>query len=108
MILLSGLFILGITIGGYRLPVVFFLAFGFLVSLVSGFQFPVALKMQGGSGSAVSQAFSADLMGAACGTMVTSLLLIPYLGIVWTTLVLMGLKLSSISLWQIGFFRGRP
>jgi spermidine synthase len=108
LILLSGLFILGITIGGYRLPVVFFLAFGFLVSLVCGFQFPVALKMQGGSGSAVSQAFSADLMGAACGTMVTSLLLIPYLGIVWTALVLMGLKLSSITLWQKGFFRGRP
>ena len=38
----------------------------------------------------------ADLMGAAWGTLVTSVVLIPYFGIVWAAVGLIGLKLSSL------------
>jgi hypothetical protein len=68
-----------------------------MVSLVCGFQFPVALHLGGGGRSAVTRSFSADLMGAACGTLVTSVFLIPYFGIIWTTAGLIGLKLTSLS-----------
>jgi spermidine synthase len=72
--------------------------FGFIVSLVSGFQFPVALHLRGDTASAAAQSFSADLMGAACGTLFTSLVLIPYAGIYWTAMALMGIKTSSLIL----------
>ncbi len=98
LILLIGCFILGIFMGGERLPVSFFMIFGFLVSMASGFQFPIALQLQGGGKSAIAQSFSADLMGAACGTLITSLLLMPYGGILWTAVALMGVKMSSVIL----------
>jgi spermidine synthase len=81
---------------GDRLPVAFFLVFGFVVSLICGFQFPVALHLRGGDASAVTQTFSADLIGAACGTLVTSVVLIPYFGIIWATAGLIGLKFCSM------------
>lgn len=98
LVLLPAGFVGGLFLLGVRLPAAFFMVFGFLVSLASGFQFPVALKLQGESKSAVTRSFSADLMGAACGTLVTSLLFIPYGGLVWTALALMGIKLSSLVL----------
>jgi spermidine synthase len=93
--LLVGCFILGLITGGERLPVSFFMLFGFTISLVSGFQFPIALQLQGGGKSAISQSFSADLIGAACGILITSLLLMPYGGIQLAAAVLMGVKMSS-------------
>ena len=81
---------------GDRLPVAFFLVFGFVVSLICGFQFPVALHLRGGDAPAVTQTFSADLIGAACGTLVTSVVLIPYFGIIWATAGLIGLKFCSM------------
>jgi spermidine synthase len=92
------IFILMIVMGGHRLPAVLFLLFGFCISLACGFQFPVALQMAGGGNSAVTRTFAADLIGAACGTLVTSLLLIPSCGVIGAAAGLILLKLSSLLL----------
>ncbi len=91
-------FILAVVGFGDRLPASFYLLFGFSVSLVCGFQFPVALFLKGSGNTAATRTFSADLMGAACGTLLTSVVLIPYVGILPAAGVLMGLKLLSLIL----------
>ena len=96
LILLMGVLIVALRQGSYRLPVSFFLFYGFVVSLICGFQFPVALYLRGGDAPAVTQTFSADLIGAAFGTLITSVVLIPYFGIIRTVAGLIGLKLLSI------------
>jgi spermidine synthase len=96
-IVLMVVFIAAIQYVGDRLPVAFFLGFGFLISLVCGFQFPAAFQLQGGDNRAASFSFSADLIGAACGVLITSIVLIPYHGIIWATLGLLCLKLSSLA-----------
>jgi spermidine synthase len=92
------LFILAIQAYADRLPMVFYLVFGFVVSLACGFQFPVALHLRGEDRLAVTRSFSADLMGAACGTLLTSVILIPYMGILWAAGGLIGLKAISLVL----------
>ena len=92
------LFILAITNFADHLPVAFYLAFGFVVSLVCGFQFPVALYLRGNDNIAATHSFSADLIGAACGTLLTSVILIPYVGILWAAGGLICLKLISLIL----------
>jgi spermidine synthase len=92
------LFILAITRFADRLPIAFYLAFGFMVSLACGFQFPVALYLSGSDNIAATRSFSADLMGAAWGTLLTSVILIPYAGILWAAGALIGLKLMSLML----------
>ncbi len=96
LIILMGLLIIALEYGGDRLPVAFFLIFGFVVSLACGFQFPVALYLRGGGKSAVTRTFSADLIGAACGTMITSVVLIPYFGIIWAAAGLICIKVMSL------------
>ena len=96
LILLMGVLIVALRQGSYGLPVSFFLFYGFVVSLICGFQFPVALYLRGGDAPAVTQTFSADLIGAAFGTLMTSVVLIPYFGIIRTVAGLIGLKLLSI------------
>ncbi len=97
LILLMGLLIVALKQGSYHLPVSFFLFYGFLVSLICGFQFPVALYLRGGEAPAVTQTFSADLIGAAFGTLMTNVVLIPYFGIIWAAAGLIGLKLLSLT-----------
>jgi len=63
-----------------------------------GFQFPVALHIKGGDNMAATRAFSADLIGAGCGILLTSVILIPYVGLLWTAVGLIGLKLASFTL----------
>ena len=92
------LFVLAIVSFADRLPVSFYLVFGFAVSLACGFQFPVALYLKGSDNAAAARTFSADLIGAACGTLVTSVVLIPYVGILWAAAALIGLKLTSLVL----------
>jgi spermidine synthase len=92
------LFVLAIVSFADRLPVSFYLVFGFAVSLACGFQFPVALYLKGSDNAAAARTFSADLIGAACGTLVTSVVLIPYVGILWAAAALIGLKLVSLIL----------
>ncbi len=100
LILLLGGYILAVHHGGGALPVGLFLVFGFAVALCCGFQFPVALHVRGGSNRAVAGTFSADLIGAALGTMVTSVGGIPLTGLIWTAAGLIGLKtLSLTALW---------
>jgi spermidine synthase len=96
LIFMMGILILALKMGGDRLPSFFFLIFGFMVSLACGFQFPVALHLGGGENSAVTRSFSADLIGAACGTLITSLVLLPYFGLIWATAGLIVLKLASL------------
>ncbi len=96
LIVLLGLLIFAFVKGGNQLPVIFFLIFGFVVSLICGFQFPVALYLRGDDAHAVTRTFSADLIGAACGTLVVNVVLIPYLGIIWTASCLIGLKIFSL------------
>lgn len=100
LIILMGLFMLGVFYGGDRLPESVYLVFGFFVSLTCGFQFPVALNLRKDDNSAAARTFSADLMGAACGTLATSVVLIPYFGLLWAAAGLMILK--GISLAIIG------
>lgn len=95
MMVLMGLLMVALKQIGHHLPVVFYLVFGFSVSLICGFQFPVALYLRGGDAPAVTRMFSADLIGAAFGTLMTNVVLIPYLGIIWTAASLIGLKIFS-------------
>jgi len=96
LIILMGLLIVVLKLGGHRLPASFFLIYGFVISLICGFQFPVALHLRGGDAPAVSRTFSADLIGAAFGTLITNVMLIPYFGIIWAAAGLIGLKLLSL------------
>jgi len=91
-------FILAIVNFADHLPVSFYLVFGFMVSLGCGFQFPVALYLKGSDNAAATRIFSADLIGAACGTLLTSVVLIPYVGILWAAAALIGLKFVSLVL----------
>jgi spermidine synthase len=96
LIVLPLLFVTALAAFGERLPADLYLVFGFGVSVACGFQFPVALYLRGGGGAAAARTFSADLMGAACGTLVTSIVLIPYFGIIWAAAALAGIKLISL------------
>ncbi len=81
---------------GDRLGQAFYLFLGFTVSFACGLQVPAALRLRGDSGRAVTAVFSADLIGAALGTLVTSTILIPYLGITGAIGALLGLKVLSL------------
>ena len=74
----------------------FYLFLGFAVSFTCGLQFPAALRLRGDDGRAAPGVFSADLIGAALGTLATSTILIPYLGITGAIGALMGLKVLSL------------
>lgn len=98
LLMLLGGFLLAVQLGGDRLPVFFYLIFGFAVSAACGYQFPVALRLGGGGNPAAARAFSADLVGAACGTLATSVVLIPFLGLFPAAWCLIGLKAASFLL----------
>ena len=86
---------------GDRLPMVFFLVIGFSISLAGGLQFPIALYLRGDDSLALTRTFSADLVGAACGTLFTSTVLIPYCGILKTAGALIVLKLVSMTILKV-------
>ena len=77
---------------------VFFLLYGFLFSLLCGFQFPVAARIIGEENSPAAGCLAADLAGAALGTLAVGVLLIPLFGIGLATLFLILLKISSLIL----------
>ena len=89
-------YIAAVRKSGDPMPVAFFLVFGFTVSLICGSQFPVALSLRGDDNAAATRAFSADLMGAAFGTLFTSVVLLPYLGLMGTAAGLIALKTLSL------------
>ncbi len=73
-----------------------FYAFGFVISVLCGLQFPLVAGNASGQDSRAARAFSVDFVGAAFGCILVSALLIPFLGIVSACLVLIGLKVTSI------------
>ncbi len=97
IILLLAMFLLALVTAHDQLQPGFFLLFGFAISLLCGCQFPLALALGGGDNPAAARAFSADLIGAACGTLLTSLLLIPFLGILWATAGLILVKAAGMA-----------
>lgn len=102
IILLTGTFAVTVSTVGENLPAVFFFIFGFLFSFACGFQFPTILRMVGDRDKQAGQAFTADLVGAAFGALLTSILLIPYTGLAGTALAIMGLKTTSLILTGAG------
>ncbi len=100
LISLAGLFAISISIlqAGDQMPLIFLILFGFAISMACGAQFPLSLNLRGDNSSAAASLFSADLMGAACGTLITSVVMMPYLGIVWTAVGLICLKLASLTI----------
>nr|CBX29687.1 hypothetical protein N47_J06680 [uncultured Desulfobacterium sp.] len=100
LILLTILLILIFLKGGDKIPLSVFLLYGFIVSMICGFQFPTALKLMGDSNPSVTRLFSADLIGAAAGTLLISVAIIPYFGIVRAAIALIILKLVSLILMR--------
>ena len=98
LMLLLAAFMVALHLGGDRLPASSYLVFGFAVSLACGCQFPLVLQLGGGGNPAAARAFSADLVGAACGTLVTSVVLIPWFGLFPAALSLIALKSASLVL----------
>jgi spermidine synthase len=88
-------FIAAVRIFGDGLPQWFFYGGGFLISLLCGFQFPLALDRAGAGGRATAGIFAVDLVGAACGALVASTLL-PYLGLEGMAAALIGVKIVSL------------
>jgi len=86
-------------------PEILFYVFAFFISLLCGLQFPMVVHACGGSESAAARCFSVDLVGAAFGGFVLSVLIIPYSGVLWASAALIGLKLASIMV-QIGYGKG--
>jgi spermidine synthase len=103
LMIMLGFFIAGIWKAGDLLSASFFLAFGFFIALIAGFQFPAALNLKGTDAPAVVKIFSADLIGAALGTIITSTVLIPFFGIIWTAVALILLKVISFIIVKISY-----
>ena len=57
IIALMASFALALQKIGHGLPAAFFLSFGFVISLICGFQFPVALRIQGDDTPAATRFF---------------------------------------------------
>ncbi|MCB2145663.1 MAG: hypothetical protein KQI81_04260 [Deltaproteobacteria bacterium] len=93
--LLLVLFALVLVVARQGMPAMVLYGFGLAVSFCCGFQFPLVLQVSGDSAAAAAKSFSADLVGAAIGVLLVSLVLIPFLGLVWATLCLAGIKLAS-------------
>ncbi|HSH14182.1 MAG TPA: hypothetical protein VLA15_10545, partial [Desulfurivibrionaceae bacterium] len=98
LILLLGMFLIVLTGGEEILSMAMLLGFGFAVSLLCGGQLVAALQISGGDNPAVTRVFSADLIGAAAGVLLTSVVLIPLTGVVMTILALLALKSLSLLL----------
>jgi len=98
MLILYVVFMQGLSLPDYSIKVFFYgsmLIFGSL----TGMQFSFALKLQKAGGTSISSsAYAADLLGAAGGAILTSVLLIPLLGLPTIALLLLGLNLA-VMLW---------
>lgn len=81
---------------GDRLPALFYYTSGFCIATACGFQIPLALAFLGDDNPAVAHIFSADLVGAAFGAIMTSTIFIPYLGLGGSIAVLIAVKLISL------------
>ena len=73
----------------------YFLAYGFLFSLLCGYQFPIAASIIGEKTSPAAGCLAADLCGASVGTLATGTILIPVWGIRAAVVFLIIVKISS-------------
>ncbi|MBS3755926.1 MAG: hypothetical protein KGY56_09540 [Desulfobacterales bacterium] len=96
-------FMAALWFAGDVLPESAFLLFGGIVSLACGIQFPVALHVGGRENPAAVRAFSADLIGAAVGTLAVSVVLMPYFGLIWTAAALIGMKTLSLTFVTVAY-----
>jgi len=87
------IFIAGVSLFPYDLPLVFFLCFGLILSILCGFQFPLVLHMQNDSSKGITRIFAADILGAAFGIILVSIIGILYYGV---TLTALGLGIVKI------------
>jgi spermidine synthase len=98
LIFLVSAFVLVLRTGGDAVPQGFYFASGFLISAAGGFQFPLVLARLGDTRAFATRIFAVDLVGAACGALVISTLLIPRWGLMAAAGALVGLKLTSFLL----------
>jgi spermidine synthase len=91
------LFLAWVALLKNELSPVFFILYGFLFSILCGYQFPVAARLLGEENSPAAGCLAADLAGAAVGTLVTGALLIPLFGIGSATMFLIFTKGSSFA-----------
>ena len=96
LIILIVIFTIAIGKWSSYLHETYFLVFGFLVSLLCGFQFPIALYLERKKPAAVTRLFSSDLIGAAFGTLIISIVCVPFFGIINAALILIVLKMTSL------------
>jgi spermidine synthase len=96
MIVLIIFFVLILTWFQNCLHVFFFSFYGLLLSMLCGFQFPIALHQQSGKVSTITRFFAADILGAAFGIIFVSIVGIPFCGLLWTALGLGLLKCFSL------------
>jgi spermidine synthase len=90
------LYLLSISFLPYCVPLIFFLSFGFFLSMLCGFQFPLVLQNQKNSSQGITRFFAADILGAAFGIALVSIVGIPYYGLTWTAVGLGIVKLFGI------------
>jgi len=88
-------FLLGLVWLPYSVSFMLFLGFGLILSMLCGFQFPLVLHMHETSTKAITRFFAADILGAAFGIVLVSILGIPYFGLAWTAFGLGIVKLLS-------------
>jgi spermidine synthase len=88
-------FVLVLRAGGETIPQGFYYACGFLISVAGGFQFPLVLARLGDTRAFATRIFAVDLVGAACGALVISTVLIPRWGLMAAAGVLVAFKLTS-------------
>ena len=97
MLLLFMLFIFFVWAAYFRIELhpLYFLVYGFLFSLLCGYQFPIAASIIGEKTSPAAGCLAADLCGASVGTLATGTILIPIWGIRTAAVFLIIVKISS-------------
>jgi spermidine synthase len=96
IVLLSAWMVL-LRLEAHALPAWGYYLTGFCFSLICGYQFPLALAGLGDDRRAATRIFAVDLVGAACGVLITSTLFIPYLGLQGAAGGLIIVKLLSLT-----------
>ena len=92
------IFLLALVLSPLLLQPFVLFSFVFIISVLCGCQFPLAFSLGGNDNPAAVRTFSADLIGAAYGALVTSLVLVPFFGIIWAAAALITIKICSFLL----------
>ena len=85
------------------LPALFIL--NMIPGIITGFLYAMAVNLSGETGSSIAgKLFGADLVGAALGTFITSLLILPVFGVIYTLILFSGLNIIAglfmLSRWK--------